>query len=322
MIQIMMAVALFILALARIPAVRRNGNDPVFLAAVFAGTSSLLLSPVVYYPVDRILGGISLTKLALNSSMIVGLWCLRKAVVAAVSPRADTRAPWTRTLPMSLTLSVQAAFFFLAGIGTSTLAWVGDGRHPIQVGLFAVTMIAFIAWCCGEIAWTCFRFVPRMRRSFRLGFSMVGTGSLLAVAIMVIMGTGELAAAVQPGSDLDKAIKALPFHLLEMIAVLLVGVGLTIPALAGRAIRRKAALRRDRTIARVEAIRSKALKHTDMGRILKQGDLATSQERLHRMIVEIWDAELAAGTGRSVLAPEDRDYLLLVEKDFNLERTH
>jgi hypothetical protein len=39
------------------------------------------------------------------------------------------------------------------------------------------------------------------------------------------------------------------------------------------------------------------------------------------MIVEIWDAELAAGTEGSVLTREDRDYMLLVESDFDLGRT-
>jgi hypothetical protein len=39
------------------------------------------------------------------------------------------------------------------------------------------------------------------------------------------------------------------------------------------------------------------------------------------MIVEIWDAELAAGASRSALTPGDRAYLLTVECDLDLERT-
>jgi hypothetical protein len=57
-----------------------------------------------------------------------------------------------------------------------------------------------------------------------------------------------------------------------------------------------------------------------MTRILKADAGAEPHERLHRMIVEIWDAELAAA-GRSALNDEDRAYVLLVESDFGLERT-
>jgi hypothetical protein len=37
------------------------------------------------------------------------------------------------------------------------------------------------------------------------------------------------------------------------------------------------------------------------------------------MIVEIWDAELAAGAGSSVLTPGQRNYLLDVERKLDLE---
>jgi hypothetical protein len=319
MIQIFMAGALALLALARVPALRRNSRDPVFFAAAFAGASSLLLSPDVYFAVDRILGGFNLTRLAINSFMIVGLWFLRNAVVSAVTQQRDTRSLWGRTLPVTLTLALQAAFFFLAGTSPSTRAWMGDGHHPVQVGLFSMMLIGFIAWSCAEIAWACFRYVPQMRRAFRIGFSMVGTGAAVAVAVMVIMCTGELA-ALAGNAVLHKAIQALPVHIFEMVAIILVGVGLTIPAVAGRSARKQAALRLDRTIAKVEVIHQKALQNSDMDRTLLADRSARPHERLHRMIVEIWDAELAAG-GRAVLDEEDRAYLLLVESDFGLERT-
>ena len=106
-----------------------------------------------------------------------------------------------------------------------------------------------------------------------------------------------------------------------MIAVTLVGLGLSLPALAGRITRRRAALRLEKTVAKVEAIRQHALRNVDMDRVLQTGKDATAQDRLHRMLVEIWDAELAAGDGRTVLSPEDREYILLVESDFDLEHT-
>lgn len=318
MMQLIMAGALLLLAAARIPALVRKGRDTVFMAAVFAGASSLLLDPSLYLALDPALGGANMVKLALNSFMIVGLWYLRAAVLSAVSPDTDTRPGWVRALPLTLTLALQAIFFFLAGISTSTTAWAGDHRHAIATSLFSLMMIFFIAWSCGQIAWTCFRYVPQMRQSFRVGFSMVGLGCLVAVAVMADMVAGELEAAI-PDLSLPWA-QAIPVHPFEMVAITLVGVGLTIPPVAGRITERRAAARLLRTIAKVAQIRERALADRPTDRMLEADADALPEERLHRMIVEIWDAELAAG-GRSGLAAEDRDYLLLVESDFGLERT-
>ena len=120
MTQILMAAALFVLAAARVPALRRNGSDTVFLAAVFAGASSLLLNPAIYMAADSALGGINLAKLALNSFMIVGLWFLRNAVLSAIAPEADTRSPWARRMPLIITLALQTVFFALTGPTVST----------------------------------------------------------------------------------------------------------------------------------------------------------------------------------------------------------
>jgi hypothetical protein len=322
MTQLFMACALFALAAARVPARRRNGQDTVFMAALFAGASSLLMSPMVYETVDAVLGGINVTKLVLNSLMIVGLWYLRTAVLQAVSPETCSRPAWLRRLPLIGALVLQALFFVLTGPTVTTTQWGAHYEDRLPGVLFSMTSIVFIAWTCGEIAWTCFRYVPRMRRSFRVGFTMVGAGAVISCLVMLKMAQEALAAfvpALRVFGDGDN------FAAFEMVAVVLVGVGLTIPALAGRAERRQAAARLERTVAKVSVIRDKALQGADMDRVLEINEDATPQERLHRMIVEIWDAELAAdkaGSGKSVLTREDRDYVLLVESDFGLSRTH
>lgn len=319
MTQFLMAGALFLLALARVPAVIRTGKDLVFLAAIFAGASSLLANPAVYLFTDALLGGTNLAKLAVNTLMIVGLWYLRTAVVTAISPEADKRSRWIRSMPLAVTLVLQAAFFFLTGPLPSTATWGQYHLLPFAAP-FSLTMIAFIAWSCGEIAWACCRFVPRMRQSFRIGFSMVGLGCVISVVTMILMALGILAHAFPQLTSIHWAARA-PFHLLEMFAIALVGVGLTIPAVAGRAARSRASRQMQQTIAKLEPIRLKALKNADTERLLKTDAAARPEERLHRMIVEIWDADLAAGKGQSALTDQDRAYLLSVESDLDLERT-
>ncbi|HEX9228802.1 MAG TPA: hypothetical protein VF885_19550 [Arthrobacter sp.] len=313
MTQLIMAAALLLLAAARIPAMRRTGKDAVFLAAAFAGASSLLLSPLVYIPVDTAVGGINLTKLVLNSLMMVGLWYLRAAILAAVSPDADTRPLWLQRLPLLIALAVQAAAFFLAGLSATTTVWAGNGDHPLPTAIFAITLVAFVAWSCGEITWTCFRYVPRMRSAFRIGFSMVGTGALLAVLTMLKMSIDVLGTAVPSLYPFEGDLAHTNYAPLEMAAVTLVGIGLTIPALAGRADRARAAGAERLALEKVRPIWDRVLKDADMERMLKSDDAAAPAEQLHRMLIEIWDADLAVGPRRSALTTEDREYLLSVE---------
>lgn len=317
MMHLVMAAALFLLAAARLPALRRKGSDTVFMAGVFAGMSALLGNIPVYFFIDGILGGINLGKLAMNSFMIVGLWYLRTAVVHAVSPAAGARSAWGRRLPLIITLVLQTLFFALTGPTTSTTTWGTDYHHLLPAALFSLMMIAFIAWSCGEIAWACFKFVPQMRRSFQLGFAMVGLGCIISVIVMAALATDALSSAFPPLSAISGS--DIPFHMLEMLAIILVGVGLTIPAVAGRATRRKARLTRHVTIARVTPIRARVLQSANMERMLKTDSAASPDEQLHRMLVEIWDAELAAGPGNTALTAEERDYLLSVESSLDAE---
>lgn len=322
MTQVLMACALFVLAAARIPARRRKGHDTVLMAAVFAGASSLLTDPEVYRAVDPVLSGTNITKLALNSFMIVGLWYLRAAVLQAVSPEADSTSSWRLRLPLVAALVFQGIFFILTGPTTTTTTWGPAYEDRLPAALFSMTGIVFIAWTCAGIARTCFRYVPRMRRSFKVGFTMVGAGAAISCLVMLKMSQEALTSFVPALLIFGDNSSFAPF---EMIAIVLVGVGLTIPALAGRAERRRAEARLEQTVTKVAVIREKVLHGADMDRVLQISADATPQERLHRMIVEIWDADLAADTervGKSLLSPEDRDYMLLVESDFDLGRTH
>lgn len=318
MTQLLMAAALFLLALARIPALIKNGRDTVFLAAAYACASSTLTNPDVYVFVDPLLGGINLTKLALNSLMMIGLWYLRTAIVDAVAPEPSRRAPWVRRLPLIVMLALQALFFILTGPTTTTTSWGVDYHYLVPGACFSLMLIAFIAWSCGEIAWACFKFVPRMRRSFRVGFSMVGLGCIISVIAITKMGMDVLASAFPALKPLGGAAGT-PFAVLEMIAIVLVGVGLTIPAVAGRVARAKTARWEQLILATVEPIRERVLMNASMDRTLEVDATALPQERLHRMIVEIWDAELAAGQDHALTADE-RDYLLTVESKLDLER--
>lgn len=314
MIQLVMAAVLLVLAVARIPAMARNGRDTVFLAALFAGIASVLMSPAVYAAVDDLVGGINLVKLALNSSMIVGLWYLRRAVLEAIMP-ADNRHLLIRTLPLTVTLALQLVFFVLAGPTTTTHSW-GLYHERLPAALFSTMLILFVGWVCAGVALSCFRYIPRMRRSFKVGFTMVGLGCIVGLLVAIRFTIGLLSAPIP-------ALTAVPvpshtvISLLEMVTIILVGAGLTVPAVAGRVHRKRQARWEADTLAGVEPIRDRVLQNAGPDRFLETDPSAPARERLHRMIVEVWDAELAAG---GTLTPAERSFLLNAEQQLDLNR--
>ncbi|MDQ0849979.1 hypothetical protein QFZ65_001917 [Arthrobacter sp. B3I9] len=315
MMQLFMAAALFLLAGARVPALLRNRADMVFLAAAFEALGALLMNPDIYVMVDMVLGGMNLTKLILNSLMILGLWYLHRAVMEAIAPGADKRPALVRSLPLTITLGVQSVFFLLTGPTDTTTTWaIYQGRLPAL--LFSLMLTGFICWVCARIAVACVRYVPRMRRSFRVGFSMVGLGSVIAFIAMAKMTIAMLTVGLPALSVINPP--EFPYSLLEMAAIVLVGLGLTIPVIAGRTARRKQLRWNIETLAQVEPIWAKALRGASLDRTLKADPQAPEQDRLHRMIVEIWDAELAAGPSATFLTPEERRYLLSVEAKLHL----
>ena len=311
MTQILMAAALFLLAGARVPAHRRNRSDLVFLLAAYGCIGSLLMSPAVYVPVDALLGGMNLIKLILNSLMIISLWYLRLAAYAAIAPQAGSGVPrWKRTLPLTITLTLQTLFFLLTGPTVTTPAWgIYEDRFPAL--LFSMMLTIFISSVSAEIAVICFRYIPRMSWSFRIGFAMLGAGCISGFLAMAEMCLSQLTRHLPFAGQLVSP--DFPYHELELAATVLAGVGLIIPAVAGAVHRRRLRRWNAETIARVESIWAKALQSTSLDRSLQSDPQARVQDRLHRMIVEIRDAELAAGSSASFLTDEDRRYLLSVE---------
>ena len=314
MIQLLTAAVLFVLAAVRIPALVRNRRDTVFLAAVFAGAGSVLMSPAVYATVDARIGGINIAKLALHSSVILSLWYLRRAVLEAIMP-ADTRRAVIRTLPLTLTLALEFVLFVLTGPTTTTDSW-GLYHDRLPAALFSAVLVGFLGWICCGGAVVCFRYVPRMRRSFKAGFTMAGAGCAFGLFVTIKFTIGLLSIPLP-------AFAAVPLpsdsviRVVEMLALILVGAGLLLPALGGRTGRRRLARWEADTLAGVEPIRDRVLQQAGGGGLLETDPAAPARERLHRMIVEVWDAELASG---GTLTEQERTFLLAAEEQLDLNR--
>jgi hypothetical protein len=272
------------------------------------------MSPDVYATIDHRIGGINLANVALHSSMIVSLWYLRRAVLEAVVP-ADTRRALVRSLPLIFTLALQVMFFILTGPTTTTDSW-GLYHDRLPAALFSAVLIVFIGWVCAGVGVACFRYIPRMRRSFKVGFTMVGAASVLGLFVAIKFTIGLLSVPVP-------ALLAVPLpsdsviRIVEMLTLILGGAGLTVPAVAGHTRLKQHARWASDTLAGVEPIRERVLHLLGENRLLESDPAAPVRERLHRMIVEIWDAELASG---GTLTPGERAFLLDAEEQLDLNR--
>ncbi len=145
---------------------------------------------------------------------------------------------------------------------------------------------------------------------------MVGIGCLIGLLVAVRFTISLLYVPVPALLSVPVPSDA-AVRLLEMFTIILVGAGLTVPALAGRTRRKRLARWESDTLAGVEPIRERVLQHVGADRFLESDPAAPTRERLHRMIVEIWDAELAAG---GTLTPGERTFLLAAEKQLDLNR--
>jgi len=316
MIQLLMSAALAILAAARLPVLIRNREDTVFTAAVLACGSALLTNTSVYAFADQILGGFNLARLLMQMLMVLGLWYLRKALLDAVAPQAGRR-PMLQSIPVYLALTLLVTFFLLLGPTRTTVTWGDDYEHNLIGSFFSVIGVAFISWVCGEIALVCLRVIPGMRGVFRPGFIMVGTGCAVGCLTMASMSLGVVSHDLPQLSAFDWKNPD-GYRGLELISIGLVGIGLTLTAVTGHRRRARIARWEREAFACVEPIREQALREAGLHRTLESDATAPLQDRLHRMIVEIWDADLAVGSGY-VLTEEQRAYLLEVEQKLELE---
>lgn len=309
-----MAAVLYLLGAARIHVLLKTKRDRVFNAAVLAGTGALLTNPHVYVFADGLLGGQNWARWAMHTLMAVGLWQLRLAITEAVAQDNGQKDRFGAA-PMYLTVGLQTVFFALIHKEPTTTNFVDTFNTQPAGAAFYSMVILFIGWVCAEIAISCYRFVPRMHGVFKVGFSMVFAGSSMGIAAAAVMLCDSL-------SHVIPALAPMNFHttplyvLIQLIPIGLCGIGLTLPALAGRVQKARKTRWQAETHATVADLRNRILMKVGSERTLGADTATNTKDSLHRMIVEIWDAELASSDGPA-LSPEERTYLLNVERQLN-----
>lgn len=293
--------------LARSPALARNPRDPVFYAALFALLAMTLNETHVFAAVEGLLGGIELTRLIIHLSLQFGLFLLRGAVVKAADPGALRFA--SNGVPFLLATVVQlVAFALMEAEAAQTQYREGIALHFPYL-IFSVSFVLYMLWVFADLVRVSTKYVPSMSGAMKTGFVLIGSGSLLAVIACV----SQLCALTARFMALEPQLVFLlsgTYLVLASLASLACCAGIAAPSLASAAARRK--------IRKVHAETLPALEELWMRTVFQRGlpylpvdDSAPAQQRLHRMFIEVRDADLAAGG--TLLTPKEGALLQEVE---------
>ncbi|MDJ0314595.1 hypothetical protein [Arthrobacter sp. H35-D1] len=226
------AAMLWLLTLVRIRTALDRECASVLRATFFAALACTLFIPAVYNAVDPLLGGRNHVGLVLVIAIMVSFWQFHTAtVLAAVSSQVRRRHHLVRgRVAISVAGTCVVVGFFISHVDvTNQNLPLAYGSQPgMQVFLWMGS--AFIIWVCADAALTCMRFLPRMRsRTFKSGFGCFAAGCIcLALALGNRLLLGMVAASPAQGSHLLGVLN-LSFTTLEVMAVLLVSIGLILP---------------------------------------------------------------------------------------------
>ena len=304
------AVMLWLLTIIRLPTALDRGRAPVLRGAFFAAVACTLFVPAIYNAADPFLGGKNHVGLVIIIAVLAGFWQFRTAtVLAAISDEARRR----RLLKFGRIAVAVAGTCVVVGFFSSHLE-VTNQNLPLAYGnqpgmqLFLWTGSAFIIWVCTDIATACLRFLPKMgRRTLRSGFGCVAAGSFfMAMALGSYLALGVLK-AVSTGPSAFMRTLEWSFPVLISIAVLLVGIGLSLPRFraSAQAIRRNIRSRRLMLLLTpVWRRSSQERKYLLRNRWTPLLDpiAGKSAAHLHRRVIEIRDCQQRG----MMLLPRDR----------------
>lgn len=317
------AIALWVLTAVRLPAARAPHRGSVFRATILAAVACTLYVPAVYFFVDPLLGGRNRVGLLTLVSLLLGFWQFRTAILIAAVTNDQVRrhqiafGRWATGIACA---AVTAGFLSSRVDATDQNLPLTYGDQPGMV-VFLLTGSGFIIWICVDIARVCHRYIPQMHaRAFRSAFTLIAAGCLLFTLVLLdrlLYG----AVARSEGESSDSATALTTFYWVgETLAVLLVSTGLFLPRLSVRAKHGAFGLRVRLHLLQVGPVWNRVTSSQghlilEKNRISRLSALARHPEtQLHRRLVEIRDCEMASRDTNRRLSAHDRSVVERAEK--------
>ncbi|MGR0161084.1 hypothetical protein [Paenarthrobacter nitroguajacolicus] len=304
MIQTVAAAMIWLLVVCLLPGFRRRRDHSVLTAAITIAVALMLNIDQVYLGFDSVLGGRNFVDLLSNISMVVGIYFLSRAIIRAATPdeTLEKRDTAGMILLAALIVGLAASFSAIVTQGSSALFMVDYGDQW-PAALYSSIQFVYIGYVVSVTGVTCFRFRGDMLRPwFRTAFTLIGVGCSFAVLLVLLVLVMDVL-HLQGRLDAMRAVSPI-YDAAFVAAMTFLCVGLAIPPVARRILRRKQSSTEAELVSDLTKIWEKTTKKRQNVRLVRDTEMLSHQDqaqRLHRMLVEVQDALLVEpGLGSSL----------------------
>lgn len=318
MIQLLAASLIWGLVLCLVPGIRRRADHSILVAAVTIAAALTLNIDPVYLAGDALLGHRNVLDLLANILMVVGIYFLSRAILRAADPgEIPVRQDHSGLATLGLVIISLVAGFANVAAPFSSTSFMKDFGDQWAAAVYSAVQFGYIGVVVSITGYTCFRFRRGMYRPyFRLAFTLIGIGCLLAVVlVLAVLGMdilhvqGDLEGMTALSHVYDAAVVG---------AMAFLCAGISLPPVArrishGRDAKTEAVLiRRLAEVWEKTTASRREVRLESSAKIVDQRDL--ERWRLHRMLVEIQDALLLDPELVRVLDARDLQLLNRVEQ--------
>ncbi|MFI2563554.1 hypothetical protein [Paenarthrobacter sp. NPDC018779] len=294
MIQVVAAVVMWLLVISLLPATRRRDHSVLTAAVTIAVAMTLNIDPL-YTSLDAASAGRNYVDLLANVSMVVGIYFLSKAIIRAATPEdaGERRDTLGAVFLGVVILGLASSFSFITTHGSSTRFMLEYGDQ-FPAALYSAIQFVYIGYVVSVTGATCFRFRAGMSTPYyRVSFTFIGVGCALAVllvALVLVMDTLHLQGHLHAMHAISPAYDATVIAAMAFLCV-----GLAIPPVARRILRRNRAATEDDLVHGLRGVWDKTAGLRQDVRLPLGVEALTQQDpglKLHRMLVEVQDALL------------------------------
>lgn len=316
MIQIVVAVLIWLLVVCLLPGLRRRRDHSVLTAAITISVALTLNIDQVYVVIDSVLGGRNFVDLLANVSMVVGIYFLSKAIIRAATPEeAVEKGDKVGIIILAAVIVGLAASFSGIIIQGSSTRFMVDYGDQWSAALYSSIQFGYIGYVVSVTGVTCFRFRGDMLRPyFRTAFTCIGVGCSFAVLVVLLVLVMDI---LHLQGLLDAMRAVWPVYDAAVVAAMaFLCVGLAIPPLARRVLRHRDSVTEEDLVSGLTKIWEKTTKKRQDVRLVRDTEMISRlnrAQRLHRMLVEVQDALLVEPSLGSSLDIHDLNVLNAAE---------
>ncbi|TFD45007.1 hypothetical protein E3T55_19635 [Cryobacterium frigoriphilum] len=315
--QLIIALALWVLVGALAIGTRRRTDQSILYAAIMIAVSLTLNIDAVYFAADGLLGGRNYADLPANLLLLVGVYFLSRAILRASSPSraCATDRPFRGGAIVTACLMVMM-FVFIDAPQTSGSFMQDFGNQPAAAAysLIQFTYLGIVVALTGTI---CLRFAGRMSTpARRLGFRIIGAGC--GAAVLTVLSVVGMDLAHVFGAMSLLALFASAYDVLNLAAFLLLCLGLSLPPILGWVTKRIDRRKLRGVLPDLTRIwNDVSAQHVELGDETHRHTPGMASRDVdtvvHRTLVEIRDALLFDPSVRDRLTDEDLALLTATE---------